>query len=158
MSNVMRASSLLRVAVVAALLTACASTGNTLAQDLAWERWYKCDHFKGLSLNRIDSSGQILVKYGDGFADFAPWRACLQQAAAEQTQRQSATGRQQPAAITVASPSPESVPTWKPGDEWAYRCESPQGKGTFVWSVEREEKLDGPFLRAFFWSPACRSS
>jgi hypothetical protein len=132
--------------------------GNTLAQDLAWERWYKCDHFKGLSLNRIDSSGQILVKYGDGFADFAPWRACLQQAAAEQTQRQSATGRQQPAAITVASPSPESVPTWKPGDEWAYRCESPQGKGTFVWSVEREEKLDGPFLRAFFWSPACRSS
>ena len=128
--------------VVAALLTACAATGNTLAQDLARERWHKCDHFRGLYLSRIDTNGQIFVRYGDGFADLAPWRACLQQAAAEQAQRRPIAGKQ-PDAIAVASPSPESVPTWKPGDEWAYRWESPQGKGTFVWSVEREETLDG---------------
>jgi hypothetical protein len=36
-----------------------------------------------------------------------------------------------------------SLPTWKIGDEWAYRWESPQGMGTFVWSLDREEQLDG---------------
>ena len=128
------------------LASGCASGGgNTLAQDLAWERWYKCNHFGGLLLDRIDATGQIWVKYGDGFADLAPWRACLQRAAAEQAQRRpSSTAQQQrPLTIVAASPSPEAMPTWKRGDEWAYRWESPQGKGTFVWSVDREELLDG---------------
>ena len=35
------------------------------------------------------------------------------------------------------------VPQWKPGDEWTFRQESPQGKGTFVWAVNREESVDG---------------
>ena len=35
------------------------------------------------------------------------------------------------------------MPQWKPGDEWAYRFESPQGSGTFVWSMDREETVDG---------------
>jgi hypothetical protein len=35
------------------------------------------------------------------------------------------------------------APVWKPGYEWAYRYESPAGNGTFVWSVDREEALDG---------------
>jgi hypothetical protein len=34
-------------------------------------------------------------------------------------------------------------PTWRPGYEWAYRWESPRGKGTFVWSVDRVENLGG---------------
>jgi hypothetical protein len=35
------------------------------------------------------------------------------------------------------------LPQWKVGDEWAYRWESPQGSGTFVWSMDREELVDG---------------
>jgi hypothetical protein len=35
------------------------------------------------------------------------------------------------------------VPVWKVGDEWAYRYEGPTGTGTYVWSVDREEAIDG---------------
>lgn len=31
----------------------------------------------------------------------------------------------------------------KPGDEWTYWWESPRGSGTFVWSVDREQIIDG---------------
>jgi hypothetical protein len=122
----------------------CASGGNTLAQELAWERWNKCNSFPGLRLNRIDSAGQIWVNYGDGFADLAPWRACLQSAAVEQAQRKTTSTPEAPRVVATVAPSPEpALPIWKPGDEWAYRWESPQGKGTFVWSVDREEAVDG---------------
>ncbi len=43
----------------------------------------------------------------------------------------------------VASPT---TPTWTRGDEWSYRWSSPQGSGTYVWIVDREEVVDGvPF-------------
>ena len=35
------------------------------------------------------------------------------------------------------------VPLWKPGYTWQFRWESPQGKGTFVWIIKREEIVDG---------------
>ena len=35
------------------------------------------------------------------------------------------------------------APVWRPGYEWEYRWESPRGKGTFVWSVNRTEIVDG---------------
>jgi hypothetical protein len=34
-------------------------------------------------------------------------------------------------------------PLWKPGYEWSYRWRSPEGSGTFVWSVHREDVVDG---------------
>jgi predicted aspartyl protease len=34
-------------------------------------------------------------------------------------------------------------PVWKPGYEWAYSWRSTQGSGTFVWSVVREDVVDG---------------
>lgn len=43
------------------LLTGCAATQNTVAQDLAWERWQKCNHFRGITLKDIKSDGQIWV-------------------------------------------------------------------------------------------------
>jgi hypothetical protein len=52
------------------------------------------------------------------------------------------------ASATVASQQPVdlrrvSAPVWRPGYEWEYRWESPQGKGTYVWSFAREETVDG---------------
>ena len=35
------------------------------------------------------------------------------------------------------------VPTWRRGDEWEFRWESPTNKGVFVWSVDREETVEG---------------
>jgi hypothetical protein len=43
-------------------------------------------------------------------------------------------------ALAISPPGP---PVWKPGYEWGFRWESPQGKGTFVWTVNREEIVDG---------------
>jgi len=41
---------------------------------------------------------------------------------------------------TLGSPS---VPVWKVGDEWQYAYKSPSGAGTYFWSVDRIEVLDG---------------
>ena len=46
-------------------------------------------------------------------------------------------------ALAISPPGP---PVWKPGYEWGFRWESPQGKGTFVWTVNREEIVDGPAI------------
>ncbi len=35
------------------------------------------------------------------------------------------------------------APLWKPGYTWQFRWESPRGRGTFVWTVKREEIVDG---------------
>jgi hypothetical protein len=39
--------------------------------------------------------------------------------------------------------APVPVPTWKPGDQWTFWWENPRGSGTFVWSVDREQLVDG---------------
>jgi len=36
-----------------------------------------------------------------------------------------------------------SVPLWQPGYTWEFRWESPQGRGTFVWTMTHEEIIDG---------------
>jgi len=43
----------------------------------------------------------------------------------------------------VSSSEWQQPQVWKPGYEWAYRYESPTGKGTYVWSMDREEIVDG---------------
>jgi predicted aspartyl protease len=53
---------------------------------------------------------------------------------------QTVDGRKPDAAFSTALATP---PLWKPGYEWSYRWHSPQGSGTFVWSVDREDVVDG---------------
>ena len=53
---------LLSLPVLMAVLAACASMGNTLAQDLAWERWEKC-RVGGIVLSHITPDGRIWVTY-----------------------------------------------------------------------------------------------
>jgi hypothetical protein len=55
-----------------------------------------------------------------------------------------------PSSIVVASPAagpalagPIAVPVWTVGDEWEYAYPSPSDSGTYVWSVNRLEMLDG---------------
>ena len=46
-------------------------------------------------------------------------------------------------APAAAQPSALPAPAWQIGDEWTYRWESPRGKGTFTWVVNRVEALGG---------------
>ena len=39
--------------------------------------------------------------------------------------------------------APPIAPTWNPGDQWTFWWESPRGSGTFVWSVDRAQVVDG---------------
>ncbi len=126
------------------ILGGCAAMQNTVAQDLAWERWRKCNHFRGINLKDIKPDGQIWVWVSDGGEQTA-WRACDSAALAEQASGARAA-IPPPSTLAVASPSPNGMmeaPVWKPGYEWAYRYESPAGNGTYVWSVDREEMIGG---------------
>jgi len=135
---------LVRPLAVFLLFAGCGSLSNTLAQDLAWERWKKCDHFNNVVLQRIELDGRIWVETRNGNADLAPWQACMQQAAAEQASKNRAA-----AATPVAGPvTPELslpwvAPVWTVGSEWAYQYEGPDGKGTYVLSVVGEAQRDG---------------
>ena len=42
-------------------ITGCAATQTTLAQELAWDHWKKCDHFPTITLKEIRTDGQIVV-------------------------------------------------------------------------------------------------
>jgi len=136
------------LATIALLASGCASMGNTLAQDLAWEQWTKCDRFPNVRMDRVESDGRIWVKYYSA-AEYRDWSACVNTIRAEQGRRNvgatapMAVGAAAIPAAPVASLIPASRPVWRVGDEWAYRWESPQGAGTFVWSVDREEVVDG---------------
>jgi hypothetical protein len=41
------------------------------------------------------------------------------------------------------SVTPILSPTWKPGDQWTFWWDNPRSSGTFVWSVDREEVVEG---------------
>jgi hypothetical protein len=126
------------------LLAGCASMQNTVAQDLAWERWQKCNHFRGITLKDIKPDGQIWVWQADG-GEISAWRACDSAVRAEQAKGVKSTipSSTVAAASPSASASATIPPTWRPGDEWAFRYESAVGNGTYVWSVDREEAVDG---------------
>jgi hypothetical protein len=134
---------LLSVVAAAVVLAGCAATQNTLAQDLAWERWKQCDNIPGVTLKEIKTDGQIWVLYTDSLSQ---WQDCDRRAAQAQGARRAASPQPIPSpAPSGSSPvrPPLDLPAWKIGDEWAYRFENPDTTGTFVWSVARVETLDG---------------
>lgn len=70
---------------VMATSAGCATTGNTPAQDLAWERWRTCDRFSTISLERIELDGRLIVT---GYETEAiPFTACVRETAADQARR-----------------------------------------------------------------------
>jgi hypothetical protein len=43
----------------------------------------------------------------------------------------------------AATAEPIGAPIWKTGDQWTYWYASPTGAGTFVWTFDREESVEG---------------
>src|SRR5436309_11665643 len=136
--------SLLGSIAIPLLLTGCASTGNTLQQDRVWDAYAACKASRSVPTNiqieRVEPDGRYWYRTGDGSFGQQALQACMQEELAKW--KASTPSR----TLAVASPQPASAlsvpPAWTPGDEWAFRYESPSGNGTFVWSVDREEAID----------------
>src|SRR5713101_6138325 len=114
----------------------CGTGSMTLAQELAWEQWNRCDKFPNVKMDRMEPDGRIWVKYHSA-AEFREWNACVTEVRAEQGRRKVAVVL--PAATAVPSSTPPVTasfsagvaPLWRVGDEWAFRWEQPDGAGTF---------------------------
>ena len=131
---------------IAVLVVGCAPAVNPRVQDLAWERWQRCNNFPAVRLNEILPDGRIRV-VSDSRLEVEAWQDCIRQAAFEQRRRvrqplvrPSVQPARQQASVAIA---PADAPVWKRGDQWVYSWETPQGKGIFVWSVDHEEAVDG---------------
>lgn len=143
---------------ISSLVTGCASSGNTLKQQLAQAAWDACQAEgripNQVQLTRIDVNGGIHWFGLAGSFGFADAQKCIQE-----KYRGGTLAVESPASISKAPQSPTAspatstplaalpgsmlAPAWTPGDEWAFRWESPAGKGTYVWSVDREEMVEG---------------
>jgi hypothetical protein len=133
----------LAVVTVALGFGGCASMRNTLAQDLALERWRACSAVPTVRLQQVRRDGQISYGYR-GAAHRIAMQECLARATQEQASRRGAVAGTEIAAIAIPlGDDPWQPPTWTRGDEWAFRWETPSGKGTMVWSVDRIETVDG---------------
>ena len=71
--------------VLAILAAGCATSGNTPAQNLAWERWGACNHLGTISLERVEQDGRLVVQAYQ--VDGVPFAACVERAAAAQVSR-----------------------------------------------------------------------
>jgi len=136
------------------ILTACGTTaGNTLAQDLAYDRYRSCQYVtNNIFLDRIDADGGVHIHMVNGTAGYQEWRECMTKAAQDQAATRTAavppastTAGGTPPPSPALAPLPDSIlaPAWMPGEEWAYRWESPSGSGTYIASVTRRESVDG---------------
>jgi hypothetical protein len=85
-------SGVLSLFIAMVTVAGCATARNTLAQDLAWERWKSCDRFSTIGLDRIDLDGRLVVTGHEHEA--APFTACVREAGDDQVRRGVATASQ----------------------------------------------------------------
>jgi hypothetical protein len=76
---------MIALVVLAVLAVGCATSGNTPAQNLAWERWGACNHLGTISLERVEQDGRLVVTAYQ--VDGVPFAACVEEAAAAQAKR-----------------------------------------------------------------------
>jgi len=73
------------VALAMMMAAGCATSGNTPAQDLAWERWGSCNHLGTVTLDRVEQDGLLVVMAYQ--VDGVPFATCVKEAAAAQARR-----------------------------------------------------------------------
>jgi hypothetical protein len=130
------------------LFAGCTSAGNTLQQDRVWDAYAACKTPgrvpTNVQIERVNPDGTWYSRTQDGSYGVQELNACMR---AEIAKWRASTTPTTQRAVVVAPQQPTNAlsapPTWQPGDEWAYRYESPTGTGTYVWSVDREEAIDG---------------
>ena len=78
----MRAGPAAIAAAVAIGAAGCLTGAETFEQDLAYQRWKRCDTFANISLQRIDTDGRVIVT-GREFEQY-PFLNCMAEQAREQ--------------------------------------------------------------------------
>ena len=137
----------------------CATFKNTPQQDYIWEQVKVCDtRTATLRVSRISADGKQLwwqPTTGPWEMEIPVYLACLREQYAlhpyldwiKARQGTSVAALSAPSVPTPASNSvatgPVAAPLWRVGDEWEYAYKSPSDSGTYVWSVNRVEMLDG---------------
>ncbi len=143
--------------LAALILTACATTQTTPRQDYTYDMGRKCET-PTTKLERVDPDGRYWIQArGDaGLAstEYPKFFACMRdqfkaQPFLDWAKAQKRDASQLPVAVgsTVHVASgplgPVVTPVWQVGDEWQYAYKSPIDSGTYVWSVNRVEPVDG---------------
>src|SRR5207245_3779435 len=129
------------------LLAGCASMGNTLAQDLAWQRVEKCQRIgAAVTVNRVEPNGTIWYEWRGGSQGVSEFEACLKNAAAEQAKQPRAVPTATAVISRVSAQLADAVSAaprvWKLGGGWAYRDASGAVNGTVDDSVDLRGAMD----------------
>lgn len=132
---------LLWCAAALGFLAGCASS-QTLQQTQVWDAYSACRASgrvdTNIQIDRVEPDGRWWWRTSDGSHGRQELEACMR----EEIARWKVSSRS--TAATVSQPAdPRVPPIWRAGDEWAFRSDSPAGKSTFVWSVDREEAVNG---------------
>ena len=131
------------VLVLGFCLAGCAE--NNLQQTRTWDAYEAC-RASGLvpsnvQVDRVEPDGRWWFRTQEGSYGTQQLNGCMQ---AELARWKPSAAVSSPAA-SARRPADALTkpPVWKPGDEWAFRYESASMNGTYVWSVDRAEPVDG---------------
>jgi hypothetical protein len=160
----------LAAGLLLAALAGCSTMTPTAMKrnELYWDAARECQFgLASLRVDRIDGEGRVWYTLMQGSqTDVPKFLECYRRMANEKLRAAGiiqsgatlttpapapSSNRQDPRPAPAPTPStlnvtpswPVAVPFWKPGYEWAYRWQSPQGSGTFVWVMTREDVVDG---------------
>jgi hypothetical protein len=130
--------------------------GNTPQQDYTWEMGSICDSkVPFYRMERVDADGRYWVR---GTSNIPPglnnYFECMQEQvkahpfldwakAQKRVASQPLVAVGATTAAASAPPGPIVAPVWQVGDEWQYAYKSPSDSGTYVWSVNRIESIEG---------------
>jgi hypothetical protein len=127
------------------LFAACASVQRPPHRDLMYAAAAECQAKYQSDVERyeFDRFGRIVAYYKENRSRqvLDPFFACYNERLREKIQSASSTQAAGPGRSTDVDSV--GAPIWKRGHEWTYLWESPRGSGTFVWSVDRVETVDG---------------
>jgi hypothetical protein len=138
------------------MFAGCALVSTTPQQAYTLESFRHCERSAGVSmpilLDHVKPDGRYSYKYW-GSNDQRLFSDCMTQYRREHPYLDwaKAQGNARPGTLAAAPspgagsemPSTGSLPIWRVGDEWQYAYKSPSDSGTYVWSVDRVDTLDG---------------
>src|SRR5262245_35855853 len=146
------------VALTALVGCAAGTLQDTPRQAYVRELGHGCNN-STMHMSKVDADGRYWVQGAANVISVTPYFDCMKEAQRRLPYATWLAGRTSSDAAPAKNPSVaatpvrgeaigsgslvQSIPVWRRGDEWSYRWESPQGKGTFVWAVDREEVKDG---------------
>jgi len=150
-----RVRALLGVVVTLAtfVLTGCATFKNTPQQDYVYEMGRNCDSTT-MRLTRVEADGRYWVQGASNVIKVTPYFECMNEQfkthpfldwlkAQKRETQQPLVAAGSTSGVGTAQPGPAMAPVWQVGNEWQYAYKSPSDSGSYVWSVDRIEMLNG---------------